>query len=290
MDRPGSGPVRLDARHRTSVETVDEGISVSQSVGDGTEPDLASWSARSSAPGLRPVKRAELLAREIVEEILNRGLRAGDLMPPESAMLERYQVGRASLREALRILEMQGLVSLKPGPGGGPVVGVVNAANLGRTAALYFRLDGDTRGVLAEAMLVLDPWLAELAAERAEVTEVMDVLGPCLEAADVAGDDSAWIWRTAPEFHDAVYFLSRNGVLKTLASAIGSIFRHQVLSAVDLKSAQPQFLADHHRIAEAISAGNAAIARRLAYEHMEIIIETASSQSPGLFDRVIDWE
>ncbi len=267
------------------------GIIVSQSVGDdGSEPDPARWSARSSAPGLRPVKRAELLAREIVEEILNRGLRPGDLMPPESAMLERYQVGRASLREALRILEMQGLVSLKPGPGGGPVVGVVNAANLGRTAALYFRLDGDTRGVLAEAMLVLDPWLAELAAERAEPVEVMEVLGPCLAAADVAGGDSARIWRTAPEFHDGVYLLSRNGVLKTLASAIGSIFRRQVLSAVDLKSAQPRFLADHHRIAEAISAGHAASARRLAYEHMEVIIETASNHSPGFFDRVIDWE
>lgn len=262
---------------------------MSQSLGDGAEPELASWSARSSDPAFRPVKRAELLAREIVEEILTHGLRAGDLMPPESAMLEHYQVGRASLREALRILEIQGLVTLKPGPGGGPVVGSVNAANLGRTASLYFRLDGATCGVLAEAMLVLDPWLAELAAERADPDEVMGVLGPCMAAADVAGGDSDRIWRTAPEFHDAVYMLSRNGVLKTVASALGSIFRRQVLGEVDLKSAQPRFLADHHRIAEAVSAGRAAKARRLAYEHMEFIVETASSHSPGLFDRVIDW-
>ncbi|HET9078407.1 MAG TPA: FCD domain-containing protein [Acidimicrobiales bacterium] len=240
-------------------------------------------------PELRHVKRSELLAREIVEEILVRGLQPGDLLPPESVMLEHYRVGRASLREALRVLEMQGLVSMKPGPGGGPVVGAVDATNLGRTASLYFRLDGATRQVLAEAMLILDPWLAELAAERAEPEMVMGVLGPCLQAADGAGGDSERIWRTAPEFHDSVYELSRNGVLKTMASSLGSIFRRQVLSEVELSAVQPRFLDDHHRLTEAISAGRGAQARRIAYEHMELIIETANRNSPGLLDRMIEW-
>ena len=61
------------------------------------------------------------------------GLGSGDRLPLEAAMVEQYGVSRASLREALRLLEVQGLIRLKPGPGGGPVVGAVEAANLART-------------------------------------------------------------------------------------------------------------------------------------------------------------
>ena len=248
----------------------------------------ARW-ARRPGPSLRHVKRSELLAREIVEEIVARGLQPGDVLPPESAMLTHYEVGRASLREALRSLETQGLVTLKPGPGGGPVVGAVEPANLGRTATLYFRIDGATCGLLAEAMLVLDPWLAELAAQRAETVVARAALDACMSAADETRGDFDGIWRTAPEFHDAIYNLSGNGVLKTVASALGAIFRNQVLSQVNMMDMQPHFLADHHRIADAICSGDPIKARRLAFEHMQTIVETVASQSPGLLDRVIEW-
>ena len=246
------------------------------------------WTHRRN-PSLRHVKRSELLAREIVEEIISRGLQPGDVLPPESAMLSRYNVGRASLREALRMLETQGLVTLKPGPGGGPVVGSVEPANLGRTATLYFRLDGATCGLLAEAMLILDPWLAELAAQRADQALARAELEEVNLATDRAGRDPDAVWRTAPNFHDVIYKLSGNGVLKTVASSLGAVFRSQVLSQVDLSRAQDRFLADHRRIANAICAGEAAKARRLAHGHMEDIIGTASELNPALMDRTIEW-
>jgi DNA-binding FadR family transcriptional regulator len=244
---------------------------------------------RRATPSLRNVKRSELLAREIVEEIIARKLQPGDLLPAEAVMLSHYEVGRASLREALRLLEAQGLVTLKPGPGGGPVVGNVDAANLGRTATLYFRLAGASCGLLAEAMLVLDPWLAELAAQRADRTQAEAALGACMAAADEVEGDTKGIWMTAPEFHDTVYHLSGNGVLETMASAVGAIFRAQVLSQVDLSAHEHTFLADHHRLADAISAGQPTKARRLAHEHMQSIIDTVADQSPGLLERLIEW-
>jgi DNA-binding FadR family transcriptional regulator len=187
-----------------------------------------------------------------VEEIVAGGLEPGDVLPAEGLMLDHYEVGRASLREALRLLEAQGLVTLKSGPGGGPVVGAVDAANLGRTATLYFRLAGATCGVLAEAMLVLDPWLAELAAERADPKTAAEALGACVAEGDRALGNNGKMWLTAPEFHDT-------------------------------------FQADHHRVAEAIGAGEPALARRLAHEHMECIIKTVSDRAPWLLDRVIEW-
>ena len=68
----------------------------------------------------RTVKASERVAQEIVRDIVRRGLETGDRLPLEAAMVEEYGVSRTSLREALRLLEVQGLISLKPGPGGGP--------------------------------------------------------------------------------------------------------------------------------------------------------------------------
>ena len=107
---------------------------------------------RSGVPGMtvghltlqeersRTVKASERVAQDIVRDIVRRGLQTGDRLPLEAAMVEEYGVSRTSLREALRILEVQGLISLKPGPGGGPVVGTVEPSHLARTAALYFHL------------------------------------------------------------------------------------------------------------------------------------------------------
>ena len=88
-------------------------------------------------------------------------------------MVEQYDVSRASLREALRLLEVQGLIRLKPGPGGGPVVGSVKASHLARTATLYFHLDASTYGQLMATQVLLEPLCAQLAARNPESHDAM---------------------------------------------------------------------------------------------------------------------
>jgi GntR family transcriptional repressor for pyruvate dehydrogenase complex len=66
----------------------------------------------------RAPKTAMIVARRIVRDIDRLSLGPGDKLPPERVMLEEYQVGRGTLRESLRFLELQGIISLKPGPGG----------------------------------------------------------------------------------------------------------------------------------------------------------------------------
>src|SRR5690606_40010308 len=78
----------------------------------------------------RPLKTSELIARDIIHDIAEGGLQTGDSLPPEAAMLQHYQVGRASLREALRLLEVQWLVQIRVGAYGGPVFGFASAVNL----------------------------------------------------------------------------------------------------------------------------------------------------------------
>lgn len=62
-------------------------------------------------------KAAERTAQRIVQDIAERDLAAGDRLAPEATMLKTYKVSRGTLREALRLLEVQGLVVMKSGPG-----------------------------------------------------------------------------------------------------------------------------------------------------------------------------
>ena len=60
----------------------------------------------------RPPKAAMLVAQRIVRDIMRSGMSPGDLLPPERIMIETYETGRGTLREALRLLEFQGVISL----------------------------------------------------------------------------------------------------------------------------------------------------------------------------------
>ena len=111
-------------------------------------------------------KTAMIVARRIVRDIDRLSLQRGDKLPPERVMLEEYQVGRGTLRESLRFLELQGIISLKPGPGGGPVVEQPEATSLATSLMLLLQFAGAEYRVVAEARVALEPTMARLAAER----------------------------------------------------------------------------------------------------------------------------
>jgi DNA-binding FadR family transcriptional regulator len=116
-----------------------------------------------------------IVAQRIVEDIDRRGLRAGNRLPAEQAMLEEYQVGRAALREALRVLEDRGLVELRQGRTGGPVVLEVGAGEVAAHLELTMRrLDVPDAAVL-EAWSALSTVVAQLSARRLTGAEVGDL-------------------------------------------------------------------------------------------------------------------
>ena len=114
----------------------------------------------------RGAKVAEALAQEIVHDIVKRKLPPGTLLPSEAQMIEDYGVGRGSLREALRILEVHGLITMKPGRNGGPMVIEVRTRDYGRMSTLFYHLGGVTFQELLEARLVMEATMARLAAEH----------------------------------------------------------------------------------------------------------------------------
>jgi DNA-binding FadR family transcriptional regulator len=89
-------------------------------------------------------------------------LKAQDPLPQESAMMIQYGVSRPTLREALRLLESQGLIKVRSGPGGGPTVGKPSPFHLARNMIPYLHLLGATYGDTLKAWVRTEQLLASL--------------------------------------------------------------------------------------------------------------------------------
>lgn len=74
-----------------------------------------------STPEPRP-SRPQQVADAIKDWVMDRGLQPGDRLPSEPELIERFSMAKGTIREALRILEAQGLVKSRTGPGGGTFV------------------------------------------------------------------------------------------------------------------------------------------------------------------------
>ncbi len=244
----------------------------------GSAADIA-WERRGE-------KVSSTIAREIVREIAQKHLSPGSRLESESAMLDRYQVARASLREALRILEVHGLVRMKPGPGGGPVVSEVDSREFGRMATLFFQVLDIRFSELVEARLILEPLVARLAAERHDA-EDNDELRAIVERGKEAKEDNEWL-ETSNAFHTKVLSMSGNGLLNIFARAMKDIFTERT-GALYVATKRARVKRVHAEIAEAIIEGDAEVAEQLMRDHMSEYVKIASKRESQLMNEVVDW-
>ena len=234
----------------------------------------------------RTVKASERVAQDIVRDIVRRGLETGDRLPLEAAMVEEYGVSRTSLREALRLLEMQGLISLKPGPGGGPVVGTVEPSHLARTAALYFHLGAATYDDLMRAQVLMESSCARLAARNPEREDAHGA---------VAGARSCPT--TPPAYRDLTDRLPRRrlpGRPPTRCSASSPrpsrtsspSTSSGTMDPVELRGA---IIDEHAELAPVIASGDADGAEKMMAAHFEHQHDHLRRRSPGRIEETIQW-
>jgi len=172
---------------------------------------------RPGRPGR--TKTATLIARTIVREIHRRGLVPGDKLISEQKMVERYGVARGSLREALRFLELQGVLKIKTGPGGGPVVDAPHAQHLASTLALLLQFVGAPFRSIIETRLVVEPGMTVLAAQRAGADDLA-ALQASLDVLRDGVEDEASFHEEHRHFHDLIAFASHNPVFRFLLPAL----------------------------------------------------------------------
>ena len=240
----------------------------------------------------RRLKTSETVARDVVRDIIEQGLQPGDGLPSEAAMLEQYGVSRESLREGLRLLEVQGLIKIRRGPGGGPIVAPVDPANLGRISTLYFHMSGATYRELLEAWVLSESILAERAAKNPDAALRAEIMGPYIVADDHSHDDDRIneFVRSHAKFHSAIASLAQNRVLELTLQTFGQIMSHHAAVTDDPRALRGIIERDHHRLAKAISAGHATRARNLMAEHLDAVASYTTERIGPKVDDFIEWQ
>ena len=230
---------------------------------------------------------ASRVARLIVRDLVDSGRHPGDALEPEALMLERFGISRGSLREALRILETQGLITIKPGPGGGPSVGAVDSSDFGRMATLFFQVMHVNLGHVLEARLVVEPMMARMAAERHGPDRSEELLANVAAHAD-ALDDRSWL-EVTHAFHSTVCGMSDNPLLNLLAAALKDIYTDRVSWYVFPQANRDHVRETHAAIARAIIERDAETAERLMRDHMAKLAGFFEERYPGLMSEPVSW-
>ena len=237
----------------------------------------------------RSEKVPELVARRILVAIVQQHLQVGDRLPAEAEMLAQYGVGRASLREALRILETNGIIRIKPGPKGGPVVTEPSASDFGRTTMLYLHRGGAVFGELIEARCIIEPLMARMAAERLTeqgATRIRDAQA----AGWAALEESPRAWSAASqEFHSVIAGATGNRVLDLFAGGMVAIERQRVAPLFTDLDQRRKILRVHDQIADAVLKGDGAKSEDLTSRHMQALVKVWQTDFTGEMADLIEW-
>jgi GntR family transcriptional repressor for pyruvate dehydrogenase complex len=216
---------------------------------------------------LGPISRKktyELVAERLVSEIGERRLRPGDALPTERRLTQEYRVGRSSVREALRMLESQGLIESR----GSGMFAVAEFRNpLNQSLSLLLSLDASNLPELYEMRLLIEGELAALAAQRRSDEDLGRMVTALQEMRDGLGSEQRYIDADV-RFHLAIAGATKNRFALHMMQALRELFHRALSSVYHIPGSPEASLEQHQQILDAIAAGRPEDARRRMQEHL----------------------
>ena len=245
--------------------------------------------ATGASAAHRPRKTAEFVAQRIVANIIDTDQQPGAMLPSEKAMLVEYGIGRGSLREALRFLEIQGVLRMKPGPGGGPSVDHPTSRPLASTLALLLAIDRTPFSAILDVRQTLEPTLAARSAQ-ADDDENLRELEATVTAMHADASDPNRTSAHNRRFHDLIAVRAGNPVFAHLVMALNWIIDGAPLG-VHFPAVEVHAAADAHgRILDAISAKDPDAAHEAMRRHLSEFTTYLQHHYEEILARPLRWE
>ena len=237
--------------------------------------------------GKQPPERAAVrIARKLVSEIRRRRLRPGAPLPAEHQMIEELGVARATVREALRFLELQGALRVKAGLGGGPVVSVPGEDHLASVLSLHLQFaDASFRSVV-EARRSIYPVLAAEAAQNASREDIA-TLHEGISRMQVAARDPELFRDEVRRFMNLIAAASRNRVLAILVGAL-HLMSGESGSWWDEKVCRSA-VRGYERTVEAIEGGRSDEARLIMEQSLAAAARHWERKAPHELEQPVTW-
>jgi GntR family transcriptional repressor for pyruvate dehydrogenase complex len=216
-----------------------------------------------------------MVASDVRGRILSGELDGG--LPTEAILLEEFAVSRPTLREALRILETEGLIQTRRGKQGGAIVRRPTVESAAYHLGLALQGARVDLADLAGARRLLEPLCVSLAAQRPDREQVADALDALVDEGEALVGQGPAFTASSLQFHAALVDTCANETLKILVGTIETVWQGQERAWAAEASAvgdypdeegQRRALESHRRIARRIANGDVEGAMRASRTHL----------------------
>lgn len=222
------------------------------------------------------VKRADLVTEDIKRLITQRNLKPGDRLPNERDLQELFSVSKSTTREALKSLEVQGLITISPGPGGGATIREVPLERTLQLVQNYLFFKDISMKDIYSARCLLEPELAAGAVPFISV-EQLDALAANIDACEPASKEAGSLVRQRQadlDFHDILAAANPDPFLRFICQMINELLRRLVVFSTDTPAEEHVKFGTanvhcHSEILDAIRARDAQKVRELMRAHMD---------------------
>src|SRR4051812_33226314 len=198
-------------------------------------------------------------------------------------MREQFGVGRGTLREALRVLEAEGLITVRSGPHGGPVVARPDANRLARLLILLLLSWGATLRDVYAVRLALEPLVAARAADHAGSEQIAQLQASVTGLTEVVGSEAGVIFENQ-RFHRLLAEASGNPVLVAFSLALLTIFDGYAMGTHYELEVRHEIGRAHEAIVDSIAAHDVGRAQSAALRHIEASMRFLEANYPAVLD------
>jgi DNA-binding FadR family transcriptional regulator len=228
---------------------------------------------QEASGAVRSPKAAELVAHTLRRMIVEGQLTDGDFLPHEAELIAQFKVSRPTLREAVRVLESERLVELRPGSRTGARVRVPGPEIVARPAGLLLALSGTTLTQVMTARISIEPFAARLLAEdgsdeaRTELERLVTGIPAAWDAGRLAS--------ASANLHRRLVELSGNATLAIIAGMLHEIAERHTAAAflgVDNEVPRAQYkrlTRSYKRLVDLVLARNGAETEAHWRRHMQ---------------------
>jgi DNA-binding FadR family transcriptional regulator len=241
-------------------------------------------------PRPRSLKTSERVARELAANIVDQGLTEGTTLPTEKVMAESLGIGRTTVREALRLLEMHGVLRIRPGPGGGPTVHRPGPHDLSEVLTLILQFEGATLDDVMGARVDLEPLVARAAGTKIGKPAI-DELRAVNEQYAATADDAVEQTAANRRFHSIIAENCGNVVLGILTEPLVRIAHNGVGGGVTYSTKQLEAsVEDHDQIIRALAKHDPDAAEAAMRAHVQKTTAFWRRQYRDLISRPVRWK
>ncbi|WP_319456937.1 MULTISPECIES: FadR/GntR family transcriptional regulator [unclassified Mycobacterium] len=228
-----------------------------------------------------PARPSDQVARQLRAAVVSGEYPVGAALPTERELSEQFGVSRSAVRQALSSLQLQGLLEIRPGSGGGPFVVDRRMEPAVNAFENLFALADVTQEQFLAVKTVLEPAVAAWAAMNADETD-LDRLRNNVDECDRELKAGRSVTQLVLDFHVMLAEATKNPILALMVSALERIVERLRASPEYQGGENWQLLVDEHReLLAAVTEAAPERAHRLAEQHSQTVWGDRAMQQPA---------